>query len=234
MLFQRYNTIIKFGNIFILFALSGFILQCYGQYNYNNNSTKKPINNKFDMPEPSGKLYMNSQLMQENPAIMGFMSDRSIVASNIREIVRRSTDIIVGRVLTHRAFLNADGTEIHNIKTVYVQNVYKGEILNASGIFIKLLGGSWLYSDGTFISWRPIDMMPIRDEKSYIFFLMKDGESEYYIPSLGPQSIFGLDPDTYTIIPVDLFDLSPVAVKYKNIPIVEFTREIKNLVREEF
>jgi len=86
---------------------------------------------------------------------------------------------------------------------VFVQDVFKGTIVNGSGIEVKQLGGSWLYGDGTSISWRPVDETATVDGKSYVFFLIKEKDKEIYMPSLGVQSVFEMDFDTNTITPTD-------------------------------
>ena len=180
--------------------------------------------------EPKGKLYGLAKQAGGKHAILRFHSDRGVVAADLREMERRSTDIIVGRTITNRAYLNDAGDEMHKILTIYVQNVFKGGIINGSGIEVKTLGGSWVYSDGTALSWYPADSIPLHDGASYVFFLNK--EDEYYVPSIGVQSIFEIDFDTNTIMPNDLFNLDPVVVRYKNAPLMDFLKEIKGVIGE--
>ena len=183
--------------------------------------------------EPKGKLYRLAKQENKAHAILTFQSDRGMIAPNIRQLVRRSTDIIVGKVLINRAYLNDEGDEIYKFINVFVQVVYKGAIANRSRIEVKQLGGSWLYNDGTVLTWQPGDALLTTNGKSYVFFLVKDKENQYFVPSQGVQSVFELDFGTSSITPTDLNKRDPVVIKYKNAPIQDFLNEIRSTVSEE-
>ena len=184
-----------------------------------------------DNVKPAGKLYALAKKAGKKHAYLTFQSDRGVIAADIKEMMRRSSDVIVGRALKKRGYLNAEGDEMHRIVTIYVQNVFKGGIINGSGIEIKTLGGTWLYSDGTAMSWYPADARPVHDGRSYVLFLNR--EEEYYVPSFGVQSVMEMDFETESIMPNDLFKLDPVVVKYKNAPLIEFLNEIRAAAKEE-
>ncbi len=184
-----------------------------------------------DNRRPIGKLYDLAKKQNKKHAHLTFQSNRGIIAADLREMMRRSTYVIVGRGKKNRGYLNEEGDEIHRINTLYVQEVLKGEMLNAIGIEVKTLGGTWIYADGTALSWYPVDARPIFDGKSYIMFLNK--EKEYYIPSFGVQGIFEIDGESRSIMPNDIFRLDPVVTKYKNAPLREFLNELRITAQEE-
>ncbi len=230
MLYIRIARIVLLGFICIAGYPKAICINALAQQ--NNNKAQKYQQN-MDKQRPKGKLYQMAKKTKKEHAIFTFLSDRSVVASNIRELARRSTEIIMGRVLRNRAYLNDEGDEIHKFINVFVQDVFKGAIVKRSGIEVRQLGGSWLYNDGTALSWYPADALVAQDGKSYIFFLIKDENKEYYIPSLGVQSIFEIDFDTRSITPADLFKGDPVVIKYHNAPLFDFLNEIKSAVSEE-
>jgi len=194
-----------------------------------------------DANKPFGELYKQAQMENKEKAdhiILSFMPDRSVVAPNLRQLSRHSTDIIVGRVLENRSYLNDKGDEIHKFLTVLVQQVFKGTIVNAGRVTIRQLGGTWLYNDGFAVTWMPVGESIPTDGKSFVFFLHKGEDSEdetagYYIPTWGAQGVFELDFELDVISPTDLNKRDPVVIKYMNIPMTDFFDEIDFVVNEE-
>jgi hypothetical protein len=211
------------------------------QKNEQNAGGGKTEDYYYEKNKPRGELYKQAQKENKENAghvILNFLPDRSVVAPNLRQLSRFSTDIIIGRVLENRSYLNDEGDEIHKYLTVLAQQVFKGTIVNAGRITIRCLGGTWLYSDGFAVTWIPIGETVPTDGKSFVFFLSEGEDSEdetagYFIPTLGTQGVFEIDFDMDVIVPTDLNKRDPVVRKYLNVPMTEFFDEINSVVGEE-
>jgi len=189
--------------------------------------------NKQNHSEFNGTLYKIAKNNAEENTVIGFLPDRSVLAPNLRQLSRFSSDVIIGRVLRNFSYINESGDEIDKFITVFVQMVFKGTVANASEITIKQSGGSWRYSDGTTITWMPFGEAPTLDGKSYVFFMKKDVDKEYYIPSLGTQGVFEIDFDTESVVSTDLNKRDPIVEKYSNAPLEDFLDEIRSVIGEE-
>jgi len=200
-----------------------------GQSNKDNERLEQQYR---DLEKPQGALYKIAKKSGEKHTTIAFLPDRSVIAPNLRQLSRRSTDVIIGRVLANYSQLNSAKDEVQKFLTVFVQMVYKGTVVNAGQITIKTLGGSWLYSDGVSLTWMPVGETSPLDGKSYIFFLTKDGDGNY-IPSLGAQGVFEMDFEIGVIVPIDMNKRDPVVAKYANAPLQEFMDEITSVIAEE-
>jgi hypothetical protein len=192
-----------------------------------------------EMSKPRGELYKAAKKERKEHVVLSFVPDRSVLAPNLRQLSRRSTDVIIGRVLENHSSLNDEGDEIHKFLTVFVQQVFKGTVIGAGTITIRQLGGSWRYSDGLVVTWMPVGEVIAIDGNSYVFFLNKsedaetDEDADCYLPTLGAQGVFELDFELDAIAPTDLNKRDPVVGKYKNIPMADFFDEIESVVGEE-
>ena len=188
--------------------------------------------------KPQGEIYkLAKQTKDKNSdhVTLSFIPDRSVIAPNVRQLSRYSTEIIVGRVVENRSYLNNEGDAIHKYLTVLVQDSIKGSIDPGLVIQIQQFGGSWLYSDGLAVTWMPVGEVIAQDGKSYVFFL-NNGKAEYaehYLTTLGAQGVFELDFELDVIVPTDLNKRDPVVRKYTNVSITDFFDEINSVVNEE-
>jgi hypothetical protein len=166
-----------------------------------------------------------------------FMSDRSVTVADIKELTRRSTDIIIGRPLANKSQFRRGGRQedFHMMHLVLVQTVLKGDIKNGSSVELRMPGGVLINSDGNVVNRQASDSRPLRENASFFIFMKKtNGQNEQvYIPALGIQSIFEIDPDTNTIIPCDMVKSVPVVQKYLNAPMGAFFNEILSEVSSE-
>jgi len=196
----------------------------------NAAAQPKPKNNNQEF---RGALYKEARNKKEEHVVLNYLPDRSVLAPNLRHISRHSTDVIVGNVLQTLSYLNDSGDEIDKFVTVLVQQVFKGTAVSGGRITIKRSGGTWLYGDGTIVTWAPLGEAPELNGKSYVFFLVKDNDSKHYVPSLGAQGVLELDFKTGVIIPTDLNRRNPLVMKYLNSPLQDFLDEVQSVVDEE-
>jgi len=201
-------------------------------------STKagKSIENKVSGKDEKPILGGNGNV-NEKASIELFHSDRAVTVSDIKELTRRSTDIIVGRPLTNNSIFLKGSTidDVHTNHTMLVQAVFKGDIKAGSKIILRMPGGAFLDSDDKAVTLVALDARPLREGVSYFIFMKRLSEEfEYlYVPALGIQSIFEIDAETNTIIPCDTLQSSPVVQKYLRASVTAFLEEIKSLVSTE-
>jgi hypothetical protein len=218
---------IKNKYIFIIIALCcGICILC------NIGSAQEQQREKREDKAPYENLYEYAKAKGSQNAMARFISNRSVIAPNIRALVRYSTDIIIGRPMESKTNASDKGDEIHKYIKLFVQKVYKGNINKRSNITVKTMGGSWMYDDGTTVSWQPIDAFQIINNNSYVLFINKENDNNY-LPSLGIQSIFKIETETNTITPIDMNKRDPVVRKYLNMATEEFIKEITSTVNEE-
>jgi hypothetical protein len=192
-----------------------------------------------DKTKPKGTLYDKAKAAKKgrnnNHVIIAFRDEIGTINVDLRQLTMRSTNILVGRVLSNKSYLNDARDDIYTVHKVMVQSVLKGDLDNGNVIDIQVIGGGWRYSDGTWVSKRSTNMLPIGNGSSYVFFLnLKDPSLRSYVPSSRVQSIYNLEFDTGTIMPNSRYKLDPLVTKYKNISIDSFLAEIRPLVRQAF
>src|SRR5712692_9187010 len=78
--------------------------------------------------------------------------NRSTIYSGVDELARRSDLVVVGRTLAHRPSLRFDGNFITEDFLVRVQEVIKGDPQMGRSIVVSLPGGSYRFSDGTYVT----------------------------------------------------------------------------------
>jgi hypothetical protein len=187
---------------------------------------------KYEKPILGGNGVVNKELSVEL-----FHSDRSVTVYDIKELTRRSTDIIIGRPLMNNSvFIKGDSLEdVHTSHTMLVQAVFKGTVEAGSKIILRIPEGAFVGSDDKYVRLLASDARPLREEASYFIFMKKFNEKvEYiYVPALGIQSLFEIDDETNTIIPCDTLRSSPVVQKYLHAPVTAFMEEILSLVSTE-
>jgi hypothetical protein len=198
-------------------------------------SGASPQKQKKVTPRAGMPLYDSIKQEDRGGSIaMPFRTDRSVTVADIKELTRRSSDIIVGRPLRSKCFLNNGGDDIYSVDLIQVQTVIKGKIINGSVVELQTAGGAWMYPDGTRVVRFPTDARLLRQDASYFIFMKREGPDKHeWMPALGIQSIFELDGDTQSVNPCDLVETDPVVKKYKNASIAEFVSEIVAAVASE-
>jgi len=166
-----------------------------------------------------------------------FKSNRGVTVADIRELTRRSTDIIVGRPLAIKSsFRKGSGLDdVHTMHLILVQTVLKGDVKAGSSVHLRMPGGIFIDDKDNVVNRLASDVRPPREGASYFIFMKKRNgdEKEAYIPSLGIQSLFEIDFDTNTVIPCDTLKSSPVVQKYLRAPATAFWEEISFEVSSE-
>lgn len=186
----------------------------------NKNDTEKMIQTTKDVAGDSrGRV-----------AVELIKSDRSVTVSDLKELSRRSTAIIIGRPLAvaNKSRYNEKTDEVRTSRLIHVQTVLKGSIENGSSIFLETPDGTYVRRDGVVGLRRASDARPVREGVSYFIFLREsNGEKKnVYRPSLGVQGIFEIEPETNTILPCDLVKSDPVVKKYENASVEDFMNEL--------
>lgn len=164
-----------------------------------------------------------------------YKSDRRVTIADIKELTRRSTDIVVGWSMGNRSPYSESADTAYIAHRIQVQTVIKGTIPSGSAIELIMPGGAWIRPDGTRVFMHASDARPVRDGVSYILFLRRkdDVAGDQWMPSAGIQSLYEIEPDTESIIPCDLLESDPVVAKYKNASVGEFMEELISAVASE-
>jgi len=165
-----------------------------------------------------------------------FNSDRSVIVSDIKELTRRSTAIIIGRPLASKSFYDEKTDEARTLHLLLVQTVFKGKVENGITIELEMPGGVYVGQDGVTGIRLASDMRKMRDSASYFIFI-KESDNEdgrqVYRPSLGVQGIFEIDSETNAIIPCDMLRSSPVVKRYENASVEDFMNELMTALSAE-
>ena len=165
--------------------------------------------------------------------------DRSVTVSDIKELTRRSTGIIVGRLIAVESLYDEKTNEVNTKHLVHVQSLLKGNIKNGSTIELEMEGGAY-NRDGTIISRRAADTRGVKADVSYFIF-MRESESKdrdiatypVYRLSLGMQGMFEIVPETYTLLPLNTAKINPLVNKYENMSVLDFMNELLTAIAGE-
>ena len=153
---------------------------------------------------------------------------------NVEELAKRSDIVIVGRALTYRSKLSADGNFLNQECLVRVQEVIKGDLTNGRSITVSLPGGSYMFPDRTFITVVPIGIQPIEKQGTYVFFLKapkgvnSGASSKQHFLASQTQGMFGLA--NGKVRSSSLAKDDPVAVKYQDMGAADFLRELHRAI----
>src|SRR5258705_9149995 len=74
-----------------------------------------------------------------------YRPNRNVIYSNIEELAKRSSIIVVGRTLDQKGRLTRDGKFITQDVTVKVQEVIKGDVPNGHPLLVSLPGGAYRF-----------------------------------------------------------------------------------------
>lgn len=150
--------------------------------------------------------------------------ERQSFAHDLEKLVRRSAAVVVGRPLSNRGTLSADGKSVTQDYRVKVQGVIKGNVTGGSTITISLPGGGYRFGDGALVSVRAKDYRQAENGKVYVFFL--DAKESGYKLAGGTQGLFRLAADG-KIEPASSSPADLLAAKYKGAETAAFLRELR-------
>ena len=193
------------------------IISCYGE------------DADFQKTVPEGKLYNEARKIIESGhehAFIPFRYNTGYIIPNMEVLTRYSGVILLGKIVETKTTIDDNKEKIFRIHEFIVQYAIKGDVQSGALIKMKMPGGAWRFKDGTIVSTRPYDAMPVTKEKSYILFLNKNKEDLYYTPSVDAQSFYEIDNDTLTVIPIILTLNNPMVIKYRNCPLEKFLEYI--------
>ena len=209
-------------------------------YTWQSHAENLEMNSKTESnssQNTKGNVSVRNSATGEEISIELFKSDRSVTVVDIKELTRRSTDIIVGRPLVNKSSFRKGNVleDVHTMHLILVQTVLKGDMKTGSSVDLRMPGGAFISSDNKVSRRLASDARLLRDGASYFIFIKKRNrqDEDVYIPALGIQSIFEIDFDTKTVIPCDTLKSAPVVQKYLNAPLEAFWEEIKFAVSSE-
>jgi hypothetical protein len=161
-----------------------------------------------------------------------FQAERSVIYPNLTELAKRSTAIVIGRALNHRAHLTTDGTFITTDVSVAVQEVVKGNLRRGSVVLVSLPGGGHRFEDGVTAFLYADNYRPAQNGKTYVFFLDKKGPvARGYELAGGIQGQFELSFESGKVIAGDTVPVDPIVPKYRNKPIKDFLVELHRVAK---
>jgi len=183
-------------------------------------------------------VFLSGRLAQSEIVYEEFYDRGGVTVADIKELTRRSADIIVGKPLESQSIARKGAVkpeEAHIIHQIQVQATLKGGIESGAVITLKTSGGIYIDSADNVVNRHLLNARPLREGKSYFIFMKKDkgGIDGIYIPALGIQSIFEIEADTQTVIPCEMEKDAPVVRKYLNAPFKAFWEEILYAVSTE-
>jgi hypothetical protein len=151
---------------------------------------------------------------------------------NIEEIAKRSDAIIIGRPFRNDSKMSQDGTAITSYHWVKPQQAIKGVIKRNRAIMVSVPGGTHRYQDGTIVlTHSRFYRQPMKDHV-YVLFLKQEGnDPKRWSVVGGSQGQFELDLSNKKVKPGELKKNGPVRVKYKDMSIRQFMREVRRVAR---
>ena len=193
-------------------------------------STGLSVKSRVRGQQPQGSLHERAK-QNGGKLAAKIRTDRSVIYPNIEELAKRSELIVVGRTLSHRSHLTADGTSITTDFWVLPLDFVKGQIKRGELVLASLPGGAHKFSDGTAALLKAITYNEAQNGKTYVFFLKGiDASSKGHELVGGAQGQFELDLTTGEVEPADTDSSDPVVIKYKGKPAKEFLAEIHSFV----
>lgn len=200
------------------------------------NTLGAPEGDYYKKLLPKGKLYTQAKDLIDGSgkqvAAIAFKLNEGTIVPNIQTLIRYSDDIIIGKIIENKSCLD-DTEEIYTVSKVFVQETVKGDNISGSVIKIRMQGGSWVYADGVIVTKIPMDARLLDNDKNYIFFLKKEYDDQCYELSAGVQSIYGMDFNSNSIIPINLNRNDPMVRKYSNALITDFLVVLHKAVENE-
>lgn len=161
-----------------------------------------------------------------------FRAERSVIYPNLAELARHSNAIVIGRAVNHRERLTNDGNSVTTDVSVVVQEVAKGNLRQGNVVRVSLPGGAHRFEDGVTAVLYADNYRPVRNGKTYVFFLDRRGPvSRGYELTGGIQGLFELSFDSGKVIPADTMPVDPIVRQFSNATIRDFLVELHRAVR---
>jgi hypothetical protein len=158
-----------------------------------------------------------------------YRPNQSVTYANVEELAKRSDLIVVGRTIIHKARLRSDGKLITEDFVVKVLDVIKGDVPTRASLTVSVPGGSYRFSDGTAAVVIPTSYQRPQDLALYVFFLKKkDAASKGYDLTSESQGLFEVT--SGKVQPADLITDHPVVMKYREMEVPAFLKEIHQAV----
>lgn len=148
-------------------------------------------------------------------------------ARSLEALARRSDAVVVGRTLSNRGLLDADGRSVTQTYRVKVQGVIKGAITGGTVITVGLRGGVYRFPDGTHVRVATSGYRLAADDSLYVFFLKAAGDG--YAPAADAQAWFGMKGGR--IEPAGTSAADPLAAKYRDADAAAFLKELRAAAR---
>jgi hypothetical protein len=128
----------------------------------------------------------------------GQEDDAESIAEDLLHLAEFSQVIVRGKVIAKsQARLSPSLKSITTDYTIEVLEWFHGPLVNGQQVAVTMPGGLVQFSNGTTAEWRPVRnrFFAINDE--YVLYLtqISVGNSTFYVPTLGPQGVFGFGAD---------------------------------------
>lgn len=176
--------------------------------------------------QPAGNLHDRAK-QAGGRLVEKFRADRSAAYPNLNELARRSTAVVIGRALGHRAHLTTDGNFITTDFSVMVQEVVKGSLRPGGVVLVSLPGGAHRFEDGVTALLYAGNYRPAANGKTYVFFLDKPGTvSKGWELTGGIQGQFELDLVSNQVVPAGTAGHDPLVDRYRKMAIKYFLVEL--------
>jgi|SoiMethySBSTD1v2_1073268.scaffolds.fasta_scaffold905316_1 hypothetical protein len=151
---------------------------------------------------------------------------------NVEELSKRCDAIMIGRPFRNDSRLSQDGTTITTYHWVKPQQVIKGMIKRNRVIIISVPGGTHRYQDGTVVlTHSKFYRQPMKGHVYALFLKQEGNDPKRWSVVGGSQGQFELDLSNRKVQPAELKKNSPVRVKYKDISISQFMKEVRRVAR---
>ncbi len=180
--------------------------------------------------EVAGTLHERA-LQSGGRLVESFTPDRPVVCSNLKELVKRSPIVIIGKALRNRSRLSEDGKSVSSEFAVYVQEVVKGDLRAGSVITVNLPGGIHAFRDGSSVLYHAWSYRLTSNGSTYLFCLRENGTDRLgrgplFVLSMGVQGQFLIDHASGKVAPSFTLPRDPVVKRYRDMAIPSFLIEL--------
>jgi hypothetical protein len=123
----------------------------------------------------------------------GNFIDSEGVAEDLGTIAEHSLVVILARVTGKRPAMLIGNNAIVTDYELVVTDWFQGPLVHGADLRVRMPGGKIHFSNGTTAEWRPRPPT-LQLDTEYVFYLSRSPtEPDLYVPTLGPQGVFGFD-----------------------------------------
>ncbi|MDQ3744484.1 MAG: hypothetical protein M3444_08885, partial [Acidobacteriota bacterium] len=120
---------------------------------------------------------------------------RDLASSDLADLARRSTAIIIGTPVENVTRPTADGRSITLDYQLKIEYVYKGALKQGQTINVSLPGGKLMFDDGSTAEVQTPWFKKMLDGKTYALFLTAGDKAGYFTTTGEAQGVFEIPTD---------------------------------------